>query len=264
MDCTLAIVAFLIENPASSSARRTKIGRQSRRLGKCWCVHSYASTANPSLPSLVMATTPIRPPARSTRLHPASTCGISGVSNSSRLASPSLINRRITDTHSLQHLDLRFRAQSDIRARSGRISDRDHTTHGDGFPRDWSLRCKAFSKTTIARFTLSRSSGSPPARLLLPGAKRRQTVVFPPRAARLVNCDDCPDGGRLTPFAFWSGAMLRATRPAPAQRARPLRGRATPRDRPLAEHSLSYEDVEPSRILGQLDWAAACGRMALR
>ena len=37
----------------------------------------------------------------------------------------------------------------------------------------------------------------------------------PPRAARLVNCDDCPDGGRLTPFAFWSGAMLRATRPAP-------------------------------------------------
>jgi hypothetical protein len=25
-------------------------------------------------------------------------------------------------------------------------------------------------------------------------------------AKRLVNCDDCPDGGRLTPFAFWSGA----------------------------------------------------------
>jgi len=35
-----AILAARIEKPASSSARRTKIGRQSRRFGKCWCVHS--------------------------------------------------------------------------------------------------------------------------------------------------------------------------------------------------------------------------------
>jgi hypothetical protein len=40
----------------------------------------------------------------------------------------SLINRRRTDTHSLQPLDLRFRAQSDIRARSRRKSERDHWT----------------------------------------------------------------------------------------------------------------------------------------
>ena len=42
------------------------------------------------------------------------------------LREPRLINRRITDIQSLQHLDLRFRAQSDIRARSGGKSGRDH------------------------------------------------------------------------------------------------------------------------------------------
>jgi len=68
---------------SASRARRAEIGRQSNRLGKWRCVHSKAWRTSPRSASFDTAATTIRPPGRKTRLHWASTRGISGVSKSS-------------------------------------------------------------------------------------------------------------------------------------------------------------------------------------